>query len=92
MYLDIKWPTYLLVVGEFDGLDLLRAVLVVVEVVFDGERLHQLHRRLRSNLGHAVEKQDVLLCVLCVVEVVGVELEYKMIIIIHQIIIATNGA
>ena len=43
--------THLLVVGEFDGLDLLRAVLVVVEVVLHGERLHQLHRRLRANLN-----------------------------------------
>ena len=44
--------TYLLVVGELDGLDLLRAVLVVVEVVLHGERLHQLHGRLRANLTY----------------------------------------
>ena len=41
---------YLLVVGELDGLDLLCAVLVVVEVVLDGERLHELHGRLRAHL------------------------------------------
>ena len=50
---------------------------MVVEVVLDRERLHELHRRLRPDLGHAVEKEDVLLRVLRVVEVVGVELEWK---------------
>ena len=48
---------------------------MVVEVVLDGERLHELHRRLRADLGHAVEEEDVLLRVLRVVEVVGVELQ-----------------
>ena len=66
---------YLLVVGELDGLDLLRAVLVVVEVVLDCESLEKLHCCLRSNLWHTIEEKNVLLRVLGIVEVIGVELE-----------------
>ena len=41
---------YLLAVGELYRLHLLRPVLVVAEVVLDGQRLQQLHRRLAANL------------------------------------------
>ena len=70
-----KKVTHLLAHRQLDCFDLLRAVLVVVEVVLDGERLHELHGRLRSHLGHAVEEQDLLLRILRVVQVVRVELE-----------------
>ena len=66
--------TYLLVVGELDGLHLLSAVLVVVEVVLDGERLEQLHRRLRPHLGDPVEEQDVLCRLASVVQLIRVKL------------------
>ena len=41
---------YLLAAGELYRLHLLRPVLVVAEVVLDGQRLQQLHRRLAANL------------------------------------------
>ena len=44
----ILW--YLLAAGELDGLHLLRPVLVVPEVVLDGEGLEQLHRCLAPHL------------------------------------------
>lgn len=65
---------YLLVEGELDGLHLLRPVLVIMEVVLDGERLEQLHGGLRPNLGHAVEEEDVLRRLARVVQLVGVKL------------------
>ena len=42
-FLSLLLFPHLLVVSELDGLHLLRSVLVIVEVVLDGERLQQLH-------------------------------------------------
>ena len=70
---------YLFVVREFDGLHLLRPVLVVVEVVLDGEGLEQLHRGLRADLGDSVEEEDVFGGFSCVVQLVGVQLKRNLV-------------
>ena len=67
-------PFYLLVVGELDGLDLLCAILVVVEVVLDGERLEQLHGGLGAHLGHPIEEEHILGGLPRVVQLVRVQL------------------
>jgi len=54
----IKSRLYLLAPRELDGLHLLRPVLVVAEIVLDGQGLEQLHRCLTPNLTHHLPIRD----------------------------------
>ena len=46
---------------------------MVMEIILDGECLDQLHRGLAAHLGHPVEEEQILVCLLGVVESCGVQ-------------------
>ena len=67
--------SHLFLGSKFNGLNLLRPVLVVVEIVPNGERLEQLHGGLRAHLGHPIEEEDLLGRLPGVVQLCGVQLK-----------------